>query len=114
MIEHVTVQYEAFDGMMFDDMDDCLNYEFMLLYDKAGIKFTDARGCKIEYSKEDPDYMYNVAEYLIIDRTKKKENDRFIDWIHDNFGWCLLDDVKNRSESKYRLLMDKVIPIIRS
>lgn len=111
MIEHVTVQYEAFDGTMFDDDDECLAYEFKLLYDKAGIRFIDANGRTIEYSKEDPDNMYDAAEYIIIDRSKEKENDRFIDWIHNNYGWCLLDDVKNRSENMYRLTISEAIPI---
>lgn len=111
MKKHIRVYYEAFDGMIFDDKDDCLNHEFMLLYDKAGIKFMHMLGGPVHFLEEDPDFIYNAADYIIIDRTKKEENDRFIDWVHKNFGWILLDTVKNRFETKYRLTMNAAIPV---
>ena len=113
MIEHVHCTYEAFDGKMFDDEDECLNYELNTLYKESGIRFITITPHIVEDLGSYPDDVYNMAMYVMIDRKKKEENERFVDCAIKYFGWALLEDLdlKSGRRRKYRMEMDKLVEI---
>ena len=90
MKKHDITWYESEDGKIFLDEEDCIDHEAKLLYENSGIRFYRHDWSKIEFVPED-DYTYNECDYVVIDR-KNKNSKRFVDFVHDNFGWCLLKD----------------------
>lgn len=109
MIIHTKATYESFDGELFDDDIDCLNHELNESYERSGIRFTNCdeteRMCNLT------DDSYNKIDYIVINRTKKKENELFLQIAVKDFGWSLLGDLLNGNERKYQLTFDKLIPI---
>lgn len=108
MKEHIKVTYEAFDGKMFNDQTECLDYELNELYKRSGIRFLYEDG---SVAKTLDEHSYNMADFIDIDRSKEKENKAFVDCVYDQFGWVLLREIYNDDHKKYRLDITKAVPI---
>lgn len=92
MTENTVTTYEAFDGKEFDDFMECLSYETNELYQKSGIRFMTSETEVVDKIGSCPDDAYNEAEYIKIDRTKKEENFKFINYAIRDLGWSLFSD----------------------
>lgn len=109
MITHKKVTYESFDGKIFDDDLNCLNHELNESYERSGIRFVNDDETAYMCNLTDDDY--NNISYIVVDRTKKEENELFLKIAVEDFGWILLKDLLNGNERKYQLTFDKLIPI---
>lgn len=90
MKEHNIIWYESEDGKIFLDEMDCIIHEAKLLYEKSGVRFYRHDWSEVDFIAEN-DYAYNECDYVVIDR-KNKNSERLVDFVNDNFGWCLLKD----------------------
>lgn len=90
MKEHNITWYESEDGKIFNDEMDCIRHEAKLLYENSGVRFYRHDWSEIDFIVYN-DYTYNICDYVVIDR-KNKNSERFVDFVNDNFGWCLLKD----------------------
>ena len=110
MKEHHVTWYESEDGEIFVDDLDCMCYEAMILYDQSGVRFYRHDWSEVEFKAED-DYTYNECDFVAIDR-RNKNNKRFVDYMNDNFGWCLLKEAYDDMDGDtFALKMSKVIPV---
>ena len=109
MKKHEVYWYESEDGKIFTDEDECMNHEAKILYGQSGVRFYKDDWSPIEF-KTDNDYAYNNADCVVIDRTNEN-NKRFVDYMNDNFGWCLLKDAYDMDGDTFVLEMTKVTPV---
>ena len=89
MKQHEIVWYESDDGKMFTDQDSCMEHEAKQLYADSGVRFYTMDWKPVPFETES-DWTYNNADYVVIDRSK--ENKKFVDFMYDYFGWCLLKE----------------------
>ena len=113
MKEHVEykLSYEAFDGKMFDNYEEGLDHELNELYKNSGIRFIDRLGNVIEHVEICRDETYNEADIITIDRSKKEENEKFVNTAIEELGWCLLEDLLYEKGNRFRMVIDDLIPI---
>lgn len=100
MTEHSITWYESEDGKIFVDEMECLDHELNLLYKKSGFTFYVGESKVKEIETED-DKTYNEMTDIYIDRSKKEENDKFIDLLHYNYGWCYIDEAYYESDGTH-------------
>lgn len=94
MTEKTVTTYIAVDGKEFDDEMACGTYELNLLYRASGIRLFIGRKEVKEFSGDDID-VENYATSMTIDRSKKAENDAFMDFYRHWSGCCYLVDAYN-------------------
>lgn len=107
MKEHTISWYEADDGKIFLDEMECYEYELNLLYKKSGVSFFINRE-RIEWLTDDS---YNDMTDILIDRTKVNENRAFYQFVHDNYGWCYVEEALERPGAHYHFSDSPFEPI---
>jgi hypothetical protein len=110
MIKHECVWYESDDGNIFTDESKCMNHEVHVLYNKSGIRFYTVNWEPVEFVVTD-DWTYNHSHYMVIDRSKEKENTLLINYLYDNFGWCLVKEAFYMDGDTFVLEWNKAVPV---
>ena len=110
MKTHSIEWYESDDGKIFTDEMECIEYEAKLLYNESGVRFYTIDWEPVDFITKN-DWTYNNSYYIVIDRSKEKENKLLIDYLNDNYGWCLVNEAFNRNEDTFILKWDKVVPV---
>jgi len=88
MKEHSITWYESVDGEIFTDKMECISHELNILYKNSGVRFYK-NGVLIS---ELNDNSYNEMTDIYINRGQARENDALCSFIHDNYGWCYVED----------------------
>ena len=110
MLKHEIVWYESNDGKLFVDENECMEHEAKLLYIESGVRFYSHDWKPIEFIVKD-DWSYNNADYIVIDRTREKENKLLVDCLYNNFGWCLVKEAFDEDDDTFILKQNCIIPI---
>lgn len=107
MTEHVVIWYESKDGKRFDSELECAEYEINLLYKESGVRLYDESDQLIdELYVESDDHRnssYDLCSYVVIDRSKEKENSILKAALNEWYGWCLIEEAINGDGTKYKL-----------
>ena len=103
IMKHTKIWYESKDGMTFESELDCISHELNLLYKESGVQLYDESNQLIEKLDVYYDNSYNLCKYVMIDRTKEKENEEFKDAIHYYCGWILIEEAIDGDGTKYEL-----------
>ena len=112
MKEHISTWYESFDGKRFETEDECMTYELNNTYKKSGVQLYTEGMKLIEdleiYADDEGRDTYDCTEYIIIDRSKEKENKEFCELVHLYCGWCLIEEAIEAKGTKYKLEMTEI------
>lgn len=85
--------YEAYDGIRFDNEDDCWWYENSRSHkDIYQIRFYDKNNNEyhITDNYDDSEDVYQCCEKIIIDTNKQL---RDLKWMSEEFGWCEFNQI---------------------
>lgn len=110
MKEHNITWYESDDGKIFQDENECYEYELNLLYQKSGVDFYINKE-KIQWIDTKEDNAYNDMTDIVIDRSKADENKSFLDFLHNNYGWCLIEEALEGNGTHYHFSESPFEPI---
>ncbi len=112
MKEHISSWYESFDGKRFESEDDCMMYEVNEIYKKSGVRLYTKGMRLIEnlniFENDDGIDSYDCTEYVVIDRSKEKENKEFCELVHLYCGWYLIEEAIEAKGTKYKLEMTEI------
>ena len=111
MKEHTISWFESDDGKIFMDEMECYNYELNVLYRKSGVVFY-IRDKRVDSIDTEDDRTYNDMTDIFIDRSKTEENEAFYKFMHDNYGWCLVEEALEGTGSHYRFNDSSFEPIL--
>ena len=101
MITHTISWYESEDGEIFADFDECLAHDVNVLYKNSGVRFYIGDKL-IENLIIEDSRSYNEMTDIFIDRSKKEANMAFLESVHYDLGWCLVQDAIEREGSHYQ------------
>lgn len=104
MTEHTLTWYESVDGCIFKDKTECIEHELDILYHASGVRFYQG-DIYIEHinTKDNYTYNYEISD-IFINRSKEAENAAFYDFLHLNYGWCLVDEALEGTGTHYRFI----------
>ena len=108
MTKHHIIYYTSDDGMIFDNEEECYNYELQKLYEKSGVRLYE-NGHVIEKLDFDThNNSYDIADEIQIDREKANENMAFANELNNCYGWSLIFDAVHGTADRYQLYYDSI------